>query len=140
MWLSSHTSLLPILKCQYCVHNTGTGILNILPLPKFYPPLSLQRILCYCFLYRGNPANLYFITTFMDVCCVWNCDTKKRTARIPQSVQQLGCTLDDPGFKPGLGEELIFSTKHLNQPWGSIQPPTQWVSGTLSLWNKVAWT
>ena len=132
--------LLPILKCRYCVHNTGTGILNILPLHKFCPPLSLQHTYFANVSHTRNPANLYFIITFMDVCCIWNCDPKKCTVRIPQSVQQLGCTINDPGFNPGLGEEFLSSTKHLNQLWVSIQPPTQWVSGALSLWHKVPWT
>jgi hypothetical protein len=51
----------------------------------------------------------------MDVCCTWNCDPKKGSSRIHQSVQQLGCTLNDPEFKPGLGRRisLLYKTSKL---------------------------
>jgi hypothetical protein len=50
----------------------------------------------------------------------------------------MGYGVEDRGSIPGRGEILLFYTVP-RQALGPIQPPTQWVSGTLSPGIKRQW-
>ena len=56
MWLSSHTSLLPILKCQYCVHNTGTGYLEYPTTAQILPTTFSSTHTLLLFLIQREPS------------------------------------------------------------------------------------